>query len=111
MHDRYLRFTRVIWTVSSALLVLIAVAAPAAAAPEDEQWDPTLPKVLSAWAPGDPVAIANASLQVSQLATQTTMELGRKFLSSLGIGGDTGAPSSAFPGASILLTVGRRSST
>lgn len=98
MRDRYLRFTWVISTVSSALLVLIAVAAPAAAAPEDEQWDPTLPKVLSAGAPGDPVAIANASLQVSQLATQTTMELGRKFLSSLGIGGDTGAPSSAVPG-------------
>jgi peptidoglycan DL-endopeptidase RipB len=57
------------------------------AAPDDGQWDPTLPKVLSAGAPGDPVAIANASFQATQVAIQTTQSLGQQFLSSLGLGG------------------------
>ena len=57
------------------------------AAPDDGQWDPTLPKILSAGAPGDPVAIANASFQATQLAIQTTQNLGQQFLSSLGLGG------------------------
>jgi len=98
MRHRHVRLIRLIWVLPSALLVFIALGAPAAAAPEDEQWDPTLPKIVSAGAPGDPVAIANASIQVSQLATQTTMELGRKFLSSLGIGGEAAVPSSVAPG-------------
>uniref|UniRef100_A0A5Q5CLD7 NLP/P60 protein n=1 Tax=Mycobacterium sp. (strain JLS) TaxID=164757 RepID=A0A5Q5CLD7_MYCSJ len=99
MRGRYLGATRAIWIASSALLLLIALAAPTAAAPEDEQWDPTLPKIVSSGAPGDPVAIANASLEVSRLATQTTMELGRKFLSSIGIGGGpTAVAPSAVPG-------------
>jgi peptidoglycan DL-endopeptidase RipB len=67
-----------------AVALLLGPAAPAAA---DEGWDPTLPQVISAGAPGDPVAIANASLQASAQAAQTTMDLGRKFLGSLGIGG------------------------
>lgn len=96
--NRRVRLTRLIWIVPTVLLVLVALVAPAAAAPDDQQWDPTLPKIISSGAPGDPVAIANASLQVSQLATQTTMELGRKFLSGLGIGGDTAMPPSAVPG-------------
>mgnify|MGYP000187341509 FL=1 len=50
------------------------------------QWDPTLPKVLSAGAPGDPVAVAQASLAFTQQAAQATMDLGRKFLAGLGIG-------------------------
>ena len=66
--------------------LLLALAAPGAAEPTDGPWDPTLPKVVSSGAPGDPVAIANASLQATQLATQVTMDLGRKFLGSLGIG-------------------------
>jgi cell wall-associated NlpC family hydrolase len=65
--------------------LLIALASPAAADPDDGQWDPTLPKILSAGAPGDPVAIANASLQASAQAAETTMDLGRKFLGSLGL--------------------------
>ncbi len=52
--------------------------------PSDGQWDPTLPKLLSAGAPGDPLAIANASLAATAQATQITMDLGRNFLSSLG---------------------------
>ena len=61
-------------------------------------WDPTLPQILSAGAPGDPAAVANASLQATMQATQATMDLGRKFLSSLGIGG---SPASAVPGGRV----------
>lgn len=70
----------------SLLVVPTALADPSAG-----QWDPLLPKVPSAGAPGDPVAIANASLQASALATEKTMNMGRKFLSSLGIFRPTGA--------------------
>ncbi|HNA51571.1 MAG TPA: NlpC/P60 family peptidoglycan endopeptidase RipB, partial [Mycobacterium sp.] len=58
----------------------------------------TLPQILSAGAPGDPAAVANASLQATMQATQATMDLGRKFLSSLGIGG---SPASAVPGGRV----------
>jgi cell wall-associated NlpC family hydrolase len=67
--------------------VVFGIAAPAAAEPGGG-WDPTLPQVISAGAPGDPVAVANASLQASSMAAQTTLDLGRKFLGSLGIFGD-----------------------
>lgn len=70
-------------------LAVAAVAAfstlPAHAEPNAGVWDPTLPSLLSAGAPGDPVAIANASLQASARAAQTTMDLGRSFLGSLGL--------------------------
>lgn len=82
----------------SAVLVTIGLAlgsAPNAAA--DGPWDPTLPKILSAGAPGDPVAVAQASLQFTQQAAQATMDLGKKFLSGLGIGG---GPSS-LPGGRV----------
>jgi cell wall-associated NlpC family hydrolase len=87
-------------TICAAVALLLGLAAPALAAPDDGQWDPTLPKVLSAGAPGDPVAIANASFQATQVAIQTTQNLGQQFLSSLGLGG---APSagSANPGARV----------
>jgi peptidoglycan DL-endopeptidase RipB len=65
--------------------LLLGLTAPALAEPDDGQWDPTLPKLLSAGAPGDPLAIANASLAATTQATQVTMDLGRKFLSSLGL--------------------------
>jgi cell wall-associated NlpC family hydrolase len=73
--------------IACVLLVplLIALASPAAADPDAGQWDPTLPKIISAGAPGDPVAIANASLEASAQAAQTTMDLGRKFLGGLGL--------------------------
>lgn len=57
-------------------------------APDDGGWDPTLPRLLSAGAPGDPVAIANASLQASAAAAQTTVDMGHKFLASLGLVSD-----------------------
>jgi cell wall-associated NlpC family hydrolase len=78
----------------SVVALLITLAGPAGGTPDDEGWDPTLPKLVSSGAPGDPVAIANASLQATQRATQTTMELGRKFLGSLGLGGGNAAPGS-----------------
>jgi cell wall-associated NlpC family hydrolase len=83
-----------------AVGLLLGLAAPAIAAPDDGQWDPTLPKILSAGAPGDPVAIANASFQATQLAIQTTQNLGQQFLSSIGLGGSpsTGTVS---PGARV----------
>jgi cell wall-associated NlpC family hydrolase len=71
---------------------------PAAAAPDDGQWDPTLPKLISSGAPGDPLAIANASLAASAQATQITMDLGRKFLSTLGFGPPPAAAASVAPG-------------
>jgi peptidoglycan DL-endopeptidase RipB len=68
-----------------ATFAMFAMASPAAADSDAGQWDPTLPKIISAGAPGDPVAVANASLQASAEAAQTTMDLGRKFLGSLGL--------------------------
>lgn len=72
--------------VTVLITVFLGLAAPAVADPDDGQWDPTLPKLISAGAPGDPLAIANASLAATAQATQVTMDLGRKFLSSIGIG-------------------------
>jgi cell wall-associated NlpC family hydrolase len=89
--------------IAIALLVaaglLLGPATPALADPDAGQWDPTLPKVLSAGAPGDPVAIANASFQATQMALQTTQNLGQQFLSSLGLGG--ASTGSVAPGARV----------
>ncbi|TXI42852.1 MAG: NlpC/P60 family peptidoglycan endopeptidase RipB [Mycobacterium sp.] len=67
-----------------AAALALGLSAPASAEPE---WDPTLPKIISAGAPGDPVAVAQASLAFTQQAAKATMDLGRKFLAGLGIGG------------------------
>ncbi len=85
----------------AALALMLGLAVPAAAAPDDGQWDPTLPKVLSAGAPGDPVAIANASFQATQMAVQTTQSLGQKFLQSLGLGGSSGASTGSVAGGRV----------
>lgn len=77
-----------------AIALALGAAAPAAAEPE---WDPTLPKLISAGAPGDPVAMAQASLAFTQQAAKTTMDLGRKFLAGLGIGGSP----TALPGGRV----------
>jgi len=88
-----------LWSRRSVLLgcavvaaLPIALATPARAEPNTGQWDPLLPSVLSAGSPGDPLAIANASLQASAMAAQTTMDLGRKFLGSLGLAAPTANP-------------------
>jgi len=85
----------------SALMLVTMLAVPASAAPDE--WDPTLPKIVSSGAPGDPVAIANASLQATQRATQATMDLGRQFLNTLGIG----AANPATPSGVASGTTGR----
>jgi cell wall-associated NlpC family hydrolase len=86
LRPRQSRFlSRLVLLVAAAALVF-GLAAPASAAPDDGQWDPTLPKLISSGAPGDPLSIANASLAATAQATQVTMDLGRKFLSSLGFG-------------------------
>ncbi|MET0452565.1 MAG: NlpC/P60 family peptidoglycan endopeptidase RipB [Mycobacterium sp.] len=64
---------------------MIGAAMPASAEPGDGEWDPTLPKVVSSGAPGDPVAMANASFQASRIAIQTTQSLGQQFLQTLGL--------------------------
>lgn len=94
-----------LWSRRSTLLGCAAVAAlpivlatPAHAEPNTGQWDPLLPSILSAGSPGDPLAIANASLQASAKAAQTTMDLGRKFLGSLGIAAPTANPGPGLSG-------------
>jgi peptidoglycan DL-endopeptidase RipB len=82
-----IRSAKALVPVLLAAAVLCGLAAPAAAAPDDGQWDPTLPKLISSGAPGDPLSVANASLAATAQATQVTMDLGRKFLSTLGLGG------------------------
>jgi cell wall-associated NlpC family hydrolase len=72
-------------TLACALALAIGLATPAAAEPDGGGWDPTLPKIVSSGAPGDPVAAANAAFSVSQLALQTTQNLGGKFLQSIGL--------------------------
>lgn len=87
--------------------LFIAFASPAEAEPG--QWDPTLPQIISAGAPGDPVAVANASLQATAQAAQTTMDLGRKFLGSLGLfPTSSAAPSGRVYGPQAIEYVIRR---
>lgn len=78
--------------------LMVTPGARAHAEPNNGQWDPSLPSVLSAGAPGDPLAIANASLQATAAAAQTTMDLGRKFLGSLGIVSPTANPGPTLSG-------------
>lgn len=85
--------------VVALVVVLVLACAPVASAqPAAGPWDPLLPKVPSAGAPGDPVAIANASLQATAMATQTAMNMGRSFLSSLGIVSSAADPSTSVRG-------------
>src|ERR1700684_1930692 len=91
--SRGFRWTRLVWSVLAASSLLLGLAVPANAV--DGAWDPTLPPVISAGAPGDPVAIANQSLQATANATQTTLDLGKPFLCGLGLnlrGRRTGRP-------------------
>lgn len=56
------------------------------------QWDTTLPMVPSANVVGDPIAIVNSVLQISATSAQVTADLGRKFLTQLGILPQPSAP-------------------
>jgi peptidoglycan DL-endopeptidase RipB len=103
LRSRLFRWLRLFVLVIAATGLSLGAAVSASpivyAAPDDGQWDPTLPKVLSAGAPGDPVAIANASFQATQVALQTTQSLGQQFLSSLGLGGTS--TGNVTPGARV----------
>lgn len=76
-------------------------AAPTAKRPEqwDGEWDPTLPMVPSANIPGDPVAVINQVLGISQTSAQVTANLGHQFLQSVGLAspGDTGINNGKIP--------------
>jgi cell wall-associated NlpC family hydrolase len=82
--------------IVSAVALAFGSASPAQA--DGEQWDPTLPKMLSAGAPGDPVAIANASLAATAQAAQAAHDMGAKFLASIGIGGGGANPAALLGG-------------
>src|ERR1700757_1126720 len=84
------------WITTLVAGLMLSVAAPAPVATADPgQWDPTLPAQVSAGAPGDPLAVANASLQATAQATQTTLNLGQQFLGGLGINLGGNAPAAA----------------
>ena len=91
------KVTRILQAAGS-VLISVALSLGFASPAHADEWDPTLPKILSSGAPGDPVAVAQASLAFTQQAAQATMDLGRKFLSGLGIGG---GGSSALPGGRV----------
>jgi len=56
------------------------------------QWDTTLPMVPSANVTGDPIAIINSVLQIASTSAQLTADMGRKFLTQLGILPQAAAP-------------------
>ena len=94
-------FGRLPAVVAMVILLSLACAPVASTQPAAGPWDPLLPKLPSAGAPGDPVAIANASLQATAVATRTAMNMGRNFLSSLGIVGSAADPSTSVRGNRI----------
>ena len=110
MRRKGFRLINFAWITTGVTGLLLSVAAPANADPGG--WDPTLPAQVSAGAPGDPLAVANASLQATAQATQTTMDLGKQFLSGLGInlGGDppAAAATPSNPGGKIPRANGRQ---
>jgi cell wall-associated NlpC family hydrolase len=85
LHSRLFRCLKTFAPLVCALALLAGATVPALADPDAGQWDPTLPKIVSSGAPGDPVAAANAAFSVSQLALQTTQSLGSQFLQSIGL--------------------------
>jgi cell wall-associated NlpC family hydrolase len=62
-------------------------------------WDPTLPAIPSAFVSGDPIAIINSVLGMSATSSQVTANMGKQFLTSLGIirPGDTGINNGRIP--------------
>ena len=105
-HKRFRLFDLAwITAVVTALLFSTAALTSAPAKADPGQWDPTLPAQVSAGAPGDPLSVANASLQATANATQTTLDLGKQFLGGLGINvGSTGNTS----GSGISRANGRQ---
>jgi peptidoglycan DL-endopeptidase RipB len=83
MCRRLFHLINLTWITTVVAGLLLSVAPGVTADPG--LWDPTLPATISAGAPGDPLAVANASLQATAQATQTTFDLGKQFLGGLGI--------------------------
>ncbi|MGZ4585803.1 MAG: NlpC/P60 family peptidoglycan endopeptidase RipB [Mycobacterium sp.] len=113
MRRKRIRLVNFAWITTVVTGLMLAVASPAPLVRADPgQWDPTLPATISAGAPGDPLAVANASLQATAQATQTTFDLGKQFLGGLGInigGNDAPAPAAATnPGGKIPRVYGRQ---
>lgn len=113
MRRKRFRLTNFAWITAVVTGLMLSVASPAPLATADPgAWDPTLPAQISAGAPGDPLAVANASLQATAQATQTTFNLGKQFLGGLGIniGGDppAGAAAPSNPGGKIPRVYGRQ---
>ena len=77
MSERLSRSIRALATILTAIVLACGFASPAAA---EQAWDPTLPQILSAGAPGDPVAVAQASLAFTQQAAQATMDQLRELI-------------------------------
>jgi peptidoglycan DL-endopeptidase RipB len=105
MRRKRFRLVNVAWITAVVTGLMFSLALSGAgstplAMADPGAWDPTLPATISAGAPGDPLAVANQSLQATAQATQTTLDLGKQFLGGLGInlGGDA-APSAAPGGA------------
>ncbi|OBH56275.1 NlpC/P60 family peptidoglycan endopeptidase RipB [Mycobacterium sp. E2479] len=113
MRRNRFRLINLAWITAVVTGLMCSPVPPAPLAGADPgEWDPTLPAQISAGAPGDPLAVANASLQATAQATQTTMNLGKQFLSGLGInlGGDppAAASSPSNPGGKIPRANGRQ---
>ncbi len=109
MRRKRFRLINLTWITTVVTGLMLSVASPATADPG--QWDPTLPATISAGAPGDPLAVANASLQATAQATQTTFDLGKQFLGGLGInlgGNDAPAAANTNPGGKIPRVYGRQ---
>ena len=81
-------------------------------APNDSgQWDSTLPMRASANVPGDPIAIVNSVLGISATSAQVTADLGRNFLTKLGIlRGPTAAADPGFTNGRIPRVYGQQAS-
>ncbi|UUO04257.1 NlpC/P60 family peptidoglycan endopeptidase RipB [Mycolicibacterium novocastrense] len=92
-------FRRAASVVLTVVASLFLACTPAASAePTAGQWDPLLPSCRARERPAIRVAIANASLQATAAATQTAVDLGRSFLSSLGIASPTASPQTTVRG-------------
>ena len=70
-------------------------------------WDPTLFAIPSAFVAGDPVAIINSVLGISATSSQVTADMGRQFLTQLGILRPT---DSGFTNGRIPRVYGRQAS-
>jgi peptidoglycan DL-endopeptidase RipA len=62
-------------------------------------WDPLLPAIPSAFVSGDPIAIINTVLGIGATSSQVTQQMGKQFLTSIGIlkPTDTGITNGAIP--------------